>query len=86
MPAWAGLIGIFVSASVAALSFLGNREAQRTGRLRFLFWHIRGWGEREQSPAFFGLGIFMNYWRTGFFALLTVMFSAYFLEALGFLH
>jgi hypothetical protein len=79
-------LGIAVSAAVAILSARANREAQRTGALRFFFWHIRGWGERDTDPSFFRLALSFYRSRTVFFALLSILFGAYLLEALGLLH
>lgn len=83
MPAWLALPLTMLSAFVTVLSLVDTNEAARTGRLRLFFWHIPGWGERERSPAFFNLGQALNYYRTFFFGLATVMFGAFFLEAIG---
>lgn len=86
MPAWLALVVMIASATVAVLSFKANREASRTGRLRFLFWHIPGWGERERSPTFFKLAQAGNHYRTFFFSLLTIGAGAFLLEAIGLIH
>ena len=83
MPAWLALLTTITSAIVAALSFRANREAARTGRLRLLFWHIGGWGERERNPTFFKIMQAGNHYRTFFFSLLTIGAAAFFLEAIG---
>jgi hypothetical protein len=83
MPAWLALPLTALSAAITVLSFRANKEATRTGRLRFLFWHIPGWGERERSPTFFKFAQAQNHYRTFFFGLLTVVLAAYFLEAVG---
>jgi len=86
MPAWLALLIVAVSASVAVLSFRANREAARTGRVRFLFWHIPGWGERARSPTFFKFAQAQNHHRTFFFGLLTIVAGAFFLEAIGLIY
>jgi hypothetical protein len=83
MPACVALVGMIVSATMVVLSMRSNREAKRTGRLRFIFWHIPGWGERDSSPSFFRVGLEFNHYRTVFFALLTVVFGAHVLEEAG---
>lgn len=83
MPAWLAFVVVIASATVAVLSFRANREASRTGRQRFLFWHISGWGERERDPTFFKISQAGNHYRTFFFALLTIVAMAFFLEAIG---
>ncbi len=82
MPAYVALVGLLVSGSLAVLSFFAVKEAERKGRLRFLFWHIRGWGEREQSPGFFKLGLAGDKGRTVIFAMTAVLFAFYLLGAL----
>lgn len=83
MPAWLALLITIASATVVVLSFRANREAARTGRQRFLFWHIQGWGERERNPTFFKIVQAGNHYRTFFFGLLTIVAGAFFLEAIG---
>jgi hypothetical protein len=83
MPAWLALLIAIASATVAVLSFRANREAARTGRQRFLFWHIEGWGERECNPTFFKFVQASNHYRTFFFGLLAIVSGAFFLEAIG---
>lgn len=83
MPAWLALTGVVVSATLAFLSYLGVREAQRTGHARFLFWRLRNWGVRDQSPRFFKFVVFCDWYRTGFLALSTLVFAAFLGEALG---
>ena len=83
MPAWLAFTGMFLSALIAALSYLATKEAERTGKLRLAFWRIRGWGERELDPKFFDLGLRFNRARTLFFVALTLVLTAYFLEAIG---
>jgi hypothetical protein len=83
MSAWLALSLMLLSAAITVLSYKANQEAAQTGRLRFLLWHIRGWGEREKSPTFFKLGQALHYYRTGFFALVTILCGAYFLESIG---
>ncbi len=83
MPAWFVLLVLAVSAAATMLSLRGSCKAVRTGRLRFLLWHIPGWGERERDPIFFKLGGTQNYYRGVFFAILTVVAGAYFFEAVG---
>lgn len=75
-----------VSAVATILSFSANKEAVRTGRARFLFWHVRGWGERERSPVFFKLVQAQNHYRTFFFGSVTLVLCGYFLEAAGAIH
>ena len=86
MPAWLALLVVALSASVTVLSFKANREAKRTGRLRFLFWHIPGSGERERNPTFFKFAQAQNHYRTFFFGLLTIVAGAFFLEALDLIY
>lgn len=83
MPAWLALTLTMLSASITVLSLVDTNEAARTGRLRLFFWHVPGWGERERNPAFFSLGQALNYYRTFFFGLATVMCGAFFFEAIG---
>ena len=83
MPVWAVFLMTIASGYVTVLSVRGTREASRTGRQRFLFWRIPGWGERDRNPWFFRFVQFDNYYRTSFFALLTIVSTAYLLEALG---
>jgi len=83
MPAWLALMGALLSGLLTVLSFLSLSEAKRTGRLRFLFWHVKRWGEREESPAFFRTGLAMASYRTVFFAVVTIVLVAFFLETLG---
>jgi hypothetical protein len=75
-----------VSATIMLLSARANREAVRTGRLRFLFWHIPGWGERDTDPWFFGFALRFDRYRTFFFGLLTIVLGAFLLEAVGLLY
>lgn len=86
MPAWAALLGMVVSATIMVLSARANREAMRTGRLRFLFWHILGWGQRDADPSFFRFALGFDRYRTVFFGLLTIVLGAFLLEALGLLY
>jgi len=83
MPAWLALIITLASAAGVVVSVRANREAARTGRQRFLFWHIDGWGERERNPTFFKIVQASNHYRTFFFCLLTIVAGAFFLEAVG---
>lgn len=80
---WSVVTLMLISATITALSFRANREASRTGRLRFLFWHIPGWGERAKNPTFFQFGQAQDYFRTFLFAFVTVLCGVYILEALG---
>ena len=86
MPAWLALPLTLLSGTLTILSFRANVEARRTGRLRFLFWHISGWGERESSPKFFKFAFWQDCYRTAFLALLTVVCGAFFLEAIGLIY
>ncbi|WP_207079238.1 hypothetical protein [Novosphingobium sp. KA1] len=83
MPAWLALIVMTLSAWATVMSFRANREAKQTGRLRFLFWHIPGWGERDRNPTFFKFALAQDHYRTFFFGLLTIVTGAFFLEAIG---
>jgi hypothetical protein len=85
MPAWLAIIGVVTASLIAIFSFLGNIEAARTGRLRLFFWHIPGWGERDQNPSFFRAGLALGIYRTGFFALVALICVAYLLEDFGIL-
>jgi hypothetical protein len=75
-----------VIATMMVFSARANREAARTGRLRFLFWHIPGWGERDRDPWFFRFALGFDRYRTFFFGLLPVVLGAFFLEAIGLLY
>jgi len=86
MPWWLAFPLMALSASGAVLSFRANKEAARTGRLRFLFWHIRGWGERDRNPWFFKFAQAQNHYRTFFLVLLTIALGAFFLEAIGLIY
>lgn len=83
MPPWLSFIAMTMSASLTWLSLVGTNEAARTGRHRFVFWHIPGWGERERNPTFFKIVQAQNYYRTFFFALFTVVSGAFLLEGIG---
>jgi hypothetical protein len=83
MPAWSALLLMVISGTITVLSFRANKEAARTGRLRFLFWHIPGWGERDRSLTFFKFAQAQNHYRTAFFGFLTFILGAFLLEALG---
>jgi len=74
---------MIVSGAITVLSFKANKEAARTRRLRFLFWHISGWGERDRSPTFFKFAQAQNHYRTAFFVFLTFILGAFFFEALS---
>ncbi|MDE2405030.1 MAG: hypothetical protein KGM17_10220 [Sphingomonadales bacterium] len=86
MPAWLALLIVAVSSTFTVLSFRANREAARTGRLRFLFWHIPGWGERDRNPTFFKFAQAQNHYRTIFLGLITIIAGAFFLEAVGLIY
>lgn len=83
MRTWLAFSGMIMSTVIAALSYLAVKEAERTGKLRFAFWRIRGWGERELDPKFFDLGLRFDRARTIFFVALALVLAAYFLEAIG---
>lgn len=85
VSAWVSLLGLLVSAVITAASGIANLEAKRTGRLRFLFWHIPGWWEREKDRSFFRWALGLNENTTVFFGVLTLLCGAYFLDALGLL-
>jgi hypothetical protein len=86
MPASTALLGGLLCLSISVLSALAVIKTIRTGRLRLFLWPIAGWGERERSPTFFKLGIAGNICRTALFLILTIVFCAFFLEAVGILH
>lgn len=60
--------GILTLSSMRAV-----QEAERTGRLRLFFWHIPGWGDRVRNPGFFNAMLRMQYVRTIFFAVVTLV-------------
>ena len=74
---------MIISGTITVLSFKSNKEADRTGRARFLFWHIPGWGERNRSPTFFKFVQAQNRSRTVFFGFMTIILGVFLLEALG---
>ena len=83
MPAWFSFAAFALSTSAALLSYLAVKEAERTGKLRFFFWRVRGWGERELDPKFFDLRLRFDRARTIFFVALAVLLLAYFLGAIS---
>jgi hypothetical protein len=77
---WIAVLGMIVSAGIALLSHLSVRKAEQTGRANFLFWQF---ANRSGDSALFNRKQKFDEARTLFFGVLTLVFAAYFLEALG---
>ena len=80
MAAWIAFLGVIVSAGIALLSHLSVRKAEQIGRANFVFWQFTN---RSDNSALFNRKQKFDQARTLFFGVLTFVFLAYFLEAIG---
>jgi hypothetical protein len=80
MPIWLSLLIMF-GAAIAAITSLENVvHEHRSGSLRpkLLFWVLPGWtSDRRVSPLAYWIGIAMDWFRVGFFALMSLVAAAY---------
>lgn len=84
MPIWLSLV-ILLGAAIAAATSLANVvHEHRFGRLRpkLLFWVVPGWtSERHVSPLAYWVGIALDWFKVGFFAVVTVVSAMFGLQA-----
>ena len=81
MSASFAIFGSLAAVFLAGLSHVAVKQAERTGRARFMFWYIRGWGERSIDPSFFDRVLKFQQARTLFPGLIALVLVGYFLEA-----
>ena len=77
---WVAVLGVIVSAGIAFLSHLSVRKSEQTGKANFVFWQF---ANRSEDSALFDRKQKFAEARTVFFGVLTLVFAAYFLEAIG---
>jgi hypothetical protein len=80
MPAWVAFLGMIVSGCLALLSHLAVKRADQTGRVTFFFWRL---ATRSEDAWFFNRKQKFDAFRTIFLAAASLLFAAYFLEAMG---
>lgn len=83
MKALPALVLMMTFGALAIVSFRANKQAERSGRHRFLIWRIPDWGDRARNPVFYRLVQLHGLHRTVVLAFLTLIAGLFFLNANG---
>jgi hypothetical protein len=81
MPILLALPLTIFSAWMTVRAFRASRDASRAGQFRYLM----RWHQRDRSPLFFKIALAQTRFDILFFGCLTIVASAFLLEALGFI-